>query len=62
MCFMAPATYIPRLAAATLVAIVVFGLGIEMVYHRLLCHKSFSVPKLWEYSMAYFGVLNIQVR
>ncbi len=61
MCFMAPATFTPCLAVATFGAVVVFGLGIEMVYHRLLCHKSFSSPKFCEYPMAYLGVLNIQV-
>jgi len=33
-----------------------------MVFHRMLCHKAFSSPKWWEYTMAYFGILNIQVR
>jgi stearoyl-CoA desaturase (delta-9 desaturase) len=60
MCFMAPGTYTPGLALATLAGVVVFGLGIEMVFHRMLCHKSFSSPKWWEYTMAYIGCLNNQ--
>ena len=31
------------------------------VFHRLLCHKSFTTPKWLEYLMAYVGSLNIQV-
>ena len=61
MCLLGPATYNPMLAAVSVPAIVIFGLGIEMVYHRMLCHKAFASPKWWEYTMAYFGVLNIQV-
>ena len=62
MCLLGPATYNPVLALVTVPIIITFGLGIEMVYHRMLCHKAFSSPKWWEYTMAYFGILNIQVR
>ena len=62
MCFLAPKYYSPVLAAVTVPMTIIFGLGIEMVFHRMLCHKSFSSPKWWEYTMAYFGILNIQVR
>ena len=61
MCLLAPATYNPKLAAACLPIYYLFGLGIEMVYHRMLTHKAFASPKWWEYTMAYIGVLNIQV-
>ena len=61
MCLLAPATYNPTLAAACLPMSYLFGLGIEMVYHRMLTHKAFASPKWWEYTMAYIGVLNIQV-
>ena len=61
MCLLGPATYNPILALVTVPIIIIFGLGIEMVYHRMLCHKAFSAPKWWEYTMAYFGILNIQV-
>ena len=61
MCFLAPKYYSPVLAAVTVPMTIIFGLGIEMVFHRMLCHKSFSSPKWWEYTMAYFGILNIQV-
>ena len=61
MCLLGPATYSPVLAMVTVPIIILFGLGIEMVFHRMLCHKSFSSPKWWEYTMAYFGILNIQV-
>ena len=62
MCLLGPATYSPVLAMVTVPIIILFGLGIEMVFHRMLCHKAFSSPKWWEYTMAYFGILNIQVR
>ena len=62
MCLLAPRYYDPVLAAVTVPIIIIFGLGIEMVFHRMLCHKSFSSPKWWEYTMAYFGILNIQVQ
>jgi hypothetical protein len=61
MCLLGPATYSPVLAMVTVPIIILFGLGIEMVFHRMLCHKAFSSPKWWEYTMAYFGILNIQV-
>lgn len=61
MCLLGPATYSPVLALVTVPIIILFGLGIEMVFHRMLCHKAFSSPKWWEYTMAYFGILNIQV-
>lgn len=61
MCLLAPRYYDPVLAAVTVPVIITFGLGIEMVFHRMLCHKAFSSPKWWEYTMAYFGILNIQV-
>lgn len=60
MCLLGPATYNPVLAMVTVPIIILFGLGIEMVFHRMLCHKAFSSPKWWEYTMAYFGILNIQ--
>lgn len=62
MCLLAPKYYDPVLAAVTVPIIIIFGLGIEMVFHRMLCHKAFSSPKWWEYTMAYFGILNIQVQ
>lgn len=62
MCLLAPMYYDPVLAAVTVPIIIIFGLGIEMVFHRMLCHKAFSSPKWWEYTMAYFGILNIQVQ
>lgn len=61
MCLLAPKYYNPVLAAVSVPIIITFGLGIEMVFHRMLCHKAFSSPKWWEYTMAYFGILNIQV-
>lgn len=61
MCLLGPATYSPKLALVTVPIIILFGLGIEMVFHRMLCHKAFAAPKWWEYTMAYFGILNIQV-
>lgn len=61
MCLLAPKYYNPVLAAVSVPIIIIFGLGIEMVFHRMLCHKAFSSPKWWEYTMAYFGILNIQV-
>lgn len=32
-------------------------IGITMGYHRLFAHKSFKVPKLLEYFIAYCGAL-----
>ena len=61
MCFLAPGTFTPGLAMVTAAGVLIFGLAIEMVYHRLICHKSFTSPKWFEYSMAYLGALNIQV-
>lgn len=61
MCLLAPATYNPVLAMVTGPLIIIFGLSIEMVFHRMLCHRAFSSPKWLEYTMAYFGILNIQV-
>lgn len=34
-------------------------LGITLSYHRLLSHKSFTVPKWFEYILAYCGVLAV---
>lgn len=61
MCLLAPATYNPVLAMVTGPLIIIFGLSIEMLFHRMLCHRAFSSPKWLEYTMAYFGILNIQV-
>ncbi|KAK9831586.1 hypothetical protein WJX74_001346 [Apatococcus lobatus] len=60
MCCLGPATYSLGLALITIPIILTFGLGIEMVFHRMLCHKSFTTPKWLEYFMAYIGSLNIQ--
>ncbi|CAG9464313.1 unnamed protein product [Pedinophyceae sp. YPF-701] len=35
-------------------------LGITLTYHRLLAHKSFSLPKPLEYVLAYCGALAVQ--
>lgn len=36
------------------------GIGICLGYHRLLSHRSFQMPKLWEYAIALCGALAIQ--
>lgn len=36
------------------------GIGICLGYHRLLCHRSFTVPKWLEYPIAICGALAIQ--
>lgn len=35
-------------------------LGITLAYHRLLTHRSFSVPKPLEYLLAFIGTLNVE--
>ena len=35
-------------------------LGITLTYHRLLSHKSFAVPKWFEYILAYCGAMAVQ--
>lgn len=37
------------------------GFGVTLGYHRLLCHRSFKVPKWLEYFFVYFGVHAFQV-
>ncbi|WP_218082541.1 acyl-CoA desaturase [Anthocerotibacter panamensis] len=34
--------------------------GITLCYHRLLAHRSFVVPKWFEYVLAFIGTLNMQ--
>lgn len=59
----APFTYSPQMVALFLASYFVTGcLGITLSYHRMLSHKSFTVPKWLEYILAYCGVLAVQVR
>lgn len=39
---------------------VVGGLGVGLGYHRLLTHRSFSVPKWLEYTLTIFGTMSVQ--
>ena len=45
MCLLAPLYYTRGLAFSAAVLYVVFGLGTEMVYHRMLSHRSFTTAK-----------------
>ncbi|PNW78440.1 hypothetical protein CHLRE_09g397250v5 [Chlamydomonas reinhardtii] len=57
----APFTYSPQMVALFLASYFVTGcLGITLSYHRMLSHKSFTVPKWLEYILAYCGVLAVQ--
>ena len=45
MCLLAPLYYTRGLAISAAVLYVVFGLGTEMVFHRMLSHRSFTTAK-----------------
>ena len=48
---------------AMLIGWVITGmLGITLSYHRQLSHKAFATPKWLEYTLAYCGVMAMQVR
>ena len=36
------------------------GLGITVGYHRLLAHRSFRVPRMWEYTLVTLGAMALQ--
>ncbi len=49
--------------AAVFVAVglyLITGFGVTLTYHRLLTHRSFSVPKPVEYALTILGVLALQ--
>lgn len=57
----APATFSWPMVGAFLVMYFITGcLGITLGYHRLLAHRSFTVPKWLEHVFAYCGVLSMQ--
>ncbi|MGE0246066.1 MAG: acyl-CoA desaturase [Pyrinomonadaceae bacterium] len=50
----------PNLAALLILNWVVGGLGVGLGWHRLLTHRSFTVPRWLEYLLTIFGTLSIQ--
>ena len=58
---LAPFTFTWTAFAVFMVLQFITGLlGITLCYHRLLAHRSFQVPRVLEYALAFFGSLALQ--
>nr|GMD87507.1 palmitoyl-monogalactosyldiacylglycerol delta-7 desaturase, chloroplastic [Ipomoea batatas] len=61
LCLFAPFCFSWDAAGVALVLAVVTGaLGVTLSYHRNLCHRSFKLPKWFEYLFAYCGAHALQ--
>ncbi len=50
----------PALAVCLVLLFTISPIGINMTYHRLLTHRAFKVPRIFEYALATFGTLSGQ--
>jgi len=47
----------PAIVVAILLHWLTGGVGITLGYHRLITHRSFEIPKRWEYALLLCGML-----